>query len=99
MLMTTSQTAGSTTRPAPRLAQRERLAEYENSRAVEQIEAAERTSPHCYCGSHMLAVAHGDAVWLECASHDLPRTGIRGLMARLTALGHTRRMILELPAD
>jgi hypothetical protein len=74
------------------------LTERENVRAVDRIEAAERFSPHCPCGSHMVAVAHGDEIWLECVSHDQPRTGVRGLFARLTAFAHSRRLILELPA-
>jgi hypothetical protein len=74
------------------------LTERENERAVERIEAAERSSPHCPCGSHMVAVAHGDEVWLECVSHDQPRAGLRGLFARMTAFAHSRRLILQLPA-
>ena len=66
--MTRSHAAGMTTRPTPFLTERE------NQRAVELIEAAERTSPYCLCGSHMLAVAHGDEVWLECASRDQARS-------------------------
>jgi hypothetical protein len=91
MTMTTSPAAGTTQAPAA-------LTQRENERAVERIEAAERYSPHCPCGSHMVAVAHGDEVWLECVSHDQPRAGLRGLVARLTAFAHSRRLILELPA-
>jgi hypothetical protein len=90
--MTETQEAG-TSSPAPAS-----LTERENVRAVERIEAAERFSPHCPCGSHMVAVAHGDEIWLECVSHDQPRTGLRGFFARLTAFAHSRRLILELPA-
>jgi hypothetical protein len=92
MQMTTSHAAG-TNSPAPAS-----LTERENVRAVERIEAAERSSPHCSCGSHMVAAAHGDEIWLECVSHDQQRTGIRGLVARLTAFAHSRRLILQLPA-
>jgi hypothetical protein len=90
--MTTSQAVGTST-PAPAS-----LTQLENERAVERIEAAERSSPHCACGSHMVAVAHGDEVWLECVSHDQPRTGLRGLVGRLTAFAHSRSLILQLPA-
>ena len=89
--MTQSQTAGLMTRPAPFLTERE------NQRAVELIESAERSAPYCLCGSHMLAVAHGDEVWLECAEQGRTRTGLSGFLARLTAFTHTRRMIMQLP--
>jgi hypothetical protein len=90
--MTYAQTAGSTTRQ-PLI-----LSERENQHAVELIEAAERSAPYCLCGSHMLAVAHGGAVWLECAEQGRQKTGLAGLLSRLTAFSHTRRMIMELPA-
>jgi hypothetical protein len=90
--MTTSDAAGTTHRA------RAALTERENERAVERIEAAERSSPHCPCGAHMVAVAHGDEVWLECISHDQPRSGLRALIGQLTAFAHSRRLILELPA-
>lgn len=86
--MTQSQSAGFTTRPMPILTERE------NQRAVEIIESAERAMPHCPCGSHMLAVAEADGVWLECAEHTRERTGVAALVARLTALGHSRRRIM-----
>jgi len=73
------------------------LAERENQRAVELIEAAERSAPYCLCGSHMLAVARGGEVWLECATQVRTRDGLSGLLSRLTAFGHTRRMIMEIP--
>jgi hypothetical protein len=73
------------------------LSQRENERAVDRIEAAERSSPYCICGSHMLAVAHGDEIWLECAEASQERSGLAGILARLTALGHTRRMVLQLP--
>ena len=90
--MTQSQTAGLMTRPAPFLTERE------NQRAVELIEAAERSAPYCLCGSHMLAVAHDDEVWLECAEQSQTKAGLGGLLSRLTAFSHSRRMILELPS-
>jgi hypothetical protein len=74
------------------------LTERENQRAVELIESAERSAPFCLCGSHMLAVATGDEVWLECAEQRREKTGLAGLVARLTAFSHTRRMITQLPA-
>lgn len=89
--MTQSQTAGFTTRPMPTLTERE------NQRAVELIESAERTA-YCHCGSHMLAVAQGDEIWLECAEHTKERAGVAALVARLTALAHSRRRIMELPS-
>lgn len=90
--MTQSHTAGLTPRPTPFLTERD------NQRAVELIESAERLAPHCLCGSHLMAVAHGDQVWLECAEQGRERTGLSGLMSRLMAFSHTRRMIVELPA-
>ena len=87
--MTQSQTAGLTTRRTPILTERE------NQRAVELIEAAERSLPTAGCGSHMLAVAHGDRVWLECAAQNEEKTGLSALISRLTAFSHTRRMIME----
>lgn len=90
--MTQSQTAGLTTRRTPFLTERE------NQRAVDLIEAAERSSPYCLCGSHMLAIAHDGEIWLECAELRQEKTGISGLLSRLTAFSHSRRMIMELPA-
>jgi hypothetical protein len=90
--MTQSQAAGFATRPHALIGERE------NQRAVELIESAERSSPYCLCGSHMLAVARGEEVWLECAGQATEKTGLAGLVARLTAFSHTRRMIMELPA-
>jgi hypothetical protein len=83
------------TRPADR--PQRSLDERENQRAVERIEDAERTASTCACGSHMMAVSHGDVIWLECAAHDQERTGLAGLVARLTAFTHTRRMIMRVP--
>ena len=89
--MTASPAAGFATRPTPALTDRD------NQRAVELIEAAERNTPYCLCGSHMLAVAHGDEVWLECAEQTKERSGLSGLIGRLTAFGHSRRLLMELP--
>jgi hypothetical protein len=89
--MTQSHPAGITTRPTPFLSDRD------NQRAVELIESAERSAPYCLCGSHMLAVAHAEEVWLECAELHREKTGLGGLVARLTSFTHTRRMITQLP--
>lgn len=89
--MTQSQSAGLATRRTTFLTERD------NQRAVELIESAERSAPYCLCGSHMLAVAHHDEVWLECAEQGRSKRGITGLVARLTAFTHTRRMITQLP--
>jgi hypothetical protein len=85
------QVDGVAAQPAPVLAERE------NQRAVDLIEAAERDAPYCLCGSHMLAVAHGNVIWLECSNRTADKPGIAGVISRITALGHTRRMIMELP--
>jgi len=90
--MTQSPTAGLTPRPTTFLTERD------NQRAVELIESAERSAPHCLCGSHVMAIAHGDEVWLECAEQSREKTGLAGLVARFMAFSHTRRMIVELPA-
>jgi hypothetical protein len=47
----------------------------------------------------MLAVARGDEVWLECAEDKREKGGVAGLVARLTAFTHTRRMVMQLHAD
>jgi len=73
------------------------LAERENQRAVDLIESAERAAPYCLCGDHMLAVADGNTVWLECSSRTQEKSGLAGVFSRITAFGHTRRMIMELP--
>jgi|GEM_PF-6019853 len=90
--MDQTQVPGVAAQPAPLLSERE------TERAVDLIESAERSAPYCLCGSHTIAVAHGEAVWLECARQSRTKTGLSGLLARLTAIGHTRRMITELPA-
>ena len=75
------------------------LNERENQRAVELIESAERSAPYCLCGRHMIAAADGGQVWLECSSRMVEKTGVAGLWSRITAFGHTRRMIMELPTS
>ncbi len=75
------------------------LSERENERAVDLIESAERSAPYCLCGRHMIATADGTQIWLECASRTEEKSGISAVFARLTALGHTRRMIMELPGS
>ncbi len=75
------------------------LSERENQRAVDLIENAERSAPYCLCGSHMIAVAHDEEVWLECSSQAEQKTGLSGLFARLTSIGHTRRLIMEVPSS
>ena len=74
------------------------LTERENQRAVDIIERAEATAPYCLCGRHMLAIADGDAIWLECSSRTEPKSGWRAFVARIAAFGHTRHMIMQLPA-
>lgn len=75
------------------------LSEAENRRAVDRIELAERETPHCLCGEVTAAVARGETVWLECASLRRPKTGLGGLLSRLSLrMGHTRRVILDLAA-
>jgi hypothetical protein len=73
------------------------LSERENERAVDTIERAERLAPYCTCGRHMLAVAEGSVIWLECSSLIEPKVGIRARLAWLTALNHKRQKIMELP--
>ena len=91
--MAQTQTPGVAAQPAPF------LTEHDNQRAVDLIESAERSAPYCLCGRHMLAVADGSKVWLECSSRGEEKTGFAGLIARITAVGHTRRMIMELPSS
>jgi hypothetical protein len=75
------------------------LSERENERAVDLIESAERSAPYCPCGRHMIATAEGTQVWLECVSRTEEKSGVSAMFSRLTALGHTRRMIMELPGS
>ena len=75
------------------------LNERENQRAVDLIEHAERSAPYCPCGQHMIAVAAGSDVWLECASRSQEKTGLNAIVARITAFSHTRRRIMELPSQ
>lgn len=70
----------------------------EQARAVDMIEAAERSAPYCLCGAHMLAVAdESGAVWLECSERGRERNALEAVYARLTGWTHTRRMIMEQP--
>ena len=91
--MTHTQIPGVAVQPGPFLTERD------NQRAVDMIERAERAAPYCLCGGHMIAVADDDQVWLECSSRNQEKTGISAIFARLTAFGHTRRMIMELPSN
>ncbi len=75
------------------------LTERDNQRAVDLIESAERSAPYCPCGRHMIAVADGGGIWLECSSRQEEKSGLAGFVARITAFGHTRRMIMELPTS
>lgn len=74
------------------------LTERENQRAVDLIEDAERSAPYCLCGSHMLAVAHGEQIWLECAKRGQAKDGLAGILARMTTWSHARSMIIEMPS-
>ena len=89
--MAHTQVPGAVAQRAPHLTDRE------NQRAVDLIESAERSAPFCLCGKHMVATAEGQEVWLECSSQLEPKSGLASLIARVTAFGHTRRMIVELP--
>ncbi len=91
--MTHTQIPGLAAQPAPFLTERD------NQRAVDLIESAERSAPFCHCGQHMLAVADGERIWLECSSRSEEKTGFAGFVSRLTAFGHTRRMIMDLPTS
>ncbi len=90
--VTHSQSPTIAARPTPFLGERE------NQRVVDLLERAERLAPYCPCGRHMMAVADGAEVWLECSSRSEKKTGLSGVFSRLTAFGHTRRMITELPS-
>jgi hypothetical protein len=90
--MAHSHQSGAAAQPAPF------LTEHENMRAVDLIERAERSAPYCLCGRHMLAVADGTEIWLECASRTERRSGLAGLVSRLTVFGHTRQLVMELPS-
>ena len=89
--MAHTQAPGVAAQPAPY------LNDYENQRAVDLIESAERSVPYCACGRHMLAVADGPAIWLECSSRREQKADVAGALARLTAFSHTRRRIMDLP--
>ena len=90
--MTQSQAPEIAAQPAPILSERE------HQQAVELIESAERSAPYCHCGAHMIAVARDEQVWLECAEQNAEKSGFSAILARLTSLGHTRRLIMELPS-
>lgn len=89
--MAHTQVPGIAAQPAPFLTERE------NERAVDLIESAERSAPYCLCGRHMIAVAEGDSIVLACSGRTERKSGLAGVLARLTAFAHTRRMIMELP--
>ena len=89
--MAHTQVPGVAAQPAPFLNERD------NERAVDLIESAERSAPYCLCGRHMIAVADGGSILLECSSRTEQKDGLSGLLARVTAFTHTRRMIMELP--
>jgi hypothetical protein len=75
------------------------LSDRENERAVDLIESAERSAPYCHCGRHMIAVADEGRIWLECSGRSGDQTGLAGILARLSAFGHTRRLIMDLPTS
>ena len=72
----------------------------ERARAVDMIEAAERSTPYCVCGAHMLAVAdQSGAVWLESSKRGRERNALQATFAKLTGWTHSRWLVMERPAD
>ena len=68
----------------------------DNTRIVALIERAERETPFCDCGEPMAAFAEDREIWLDCTAHQSPPDGrIRGFLATLGAIGHTRKLIVE----
>ncbi len=90
--MTHTNVPGVAAKPTPYLSERE------NQHVVDIIERAERSAPYCLCGRHMIAVADDDRIWMECSSRTEPKSGLSAFVSRLTAFGHTRRPIMDLPA-
>jgi hypothetical protein len=77
---------------------KEPLGEPERSRAVDLIESAERATPYCMCGAMTGAVGEPGGIWLECTEVHAPPRGLRRLVGWIDPhVGHTRRLILEMP--
>lgn len=66
-----------------------------NTQAVDRIEAALRASSTCQCGAPLIAVAHGESIWLECSRLEEPK----GFVRRLATLGFGRAHRSELVID
>jgi hypothetical protein len=68
----------------------------DNTRIVALIERAERETPFCECGEPMAAVAEDSQIWLDCTAHQsLPEGRLRRFLATLSAIGHTRLLIVD----
>ena len=66
-----------------------------NDRALERIEDAIRTTPRCVCGEPNVPVAHGDDIWLECATLSEPKGILHRLISLDFAVGHMARVIVD----
>ncbi|HVC03121.1 MAG TPA: hypothetical protein VND88_00470 [Candidatus Acidoferrales bacterium] len=68
----------------------------DNTRIVALIERAERETPFCECGEPMAAVAEDSQIWLDCTAHQSrPEGRVRRFLANLSAIGHTRLLIVD----
>lgn len=67
----------------------------DNDQALELIEASLRETAACDCGEATRPVAHGGAIWLECASLDRPRSPFRRLFTLDFVATHVRRLIVD----
>ena len=71
----------------------------DNYQVLASIEAAQHDTPFCACGAPAVLVGRDRSVWLECSSLGQHRSALRRLLALDLAVGHTRRLVVDLAAD
>jgi hypothetical protein len=69
-------------------------------KAVDLIERTTNAEPACSCGRTTTTTWHDGEVWLVCSSLvQRPAGRLERLLSALTVAVHTRRRIIEIPAD
>jgi hypothetical protein len=68
-----------------------------NTRALDLIESAVRSTPYCACGEPTDAIAREGEIWLECVTLREEKGIVRRLLS-LDFVGHVSRPIVDDPA-
>jgi len=66
-----------------------------NTQAVDRIEAALRATSTCRCGAPLIAVAHGQSIWLECSKLEEPKGCVRRLATLDFGQAHRSELVID----